>query len=168
MSITESQNLSIHQLCEAIDLLDTCMDDYLYVYDFENDFYYISSHAQDRFSLPSCSFHDVALTHSQFVYPPDFPKLKDELALLSKGGRTSHSMQYRWTDHDGQPIWIDCRGTIISDGDKPLYLFGCINEIGAVQKADNVSGLLGEAAEILYPAASPKTSERFSAPHRTG
>lgn len=38
MSITESQNLSIHQLCEAIDLLDTCMDDYLYVYDFENDF----------------------------------------------------------------------------------------------------------------------------------
>ena len=150
MSITESQNLSIHQLCEAIDLLDTCMDDYLYVYDFENDFYYISSHAQDRFSLPSCSFHDVALTHSQFVYPPDFPKLKDELALLSKGGRTSHSMQYRWTDHDGQPIWIDCRGTIISDGDKPLYLFGCINEIGAVQKADNVSGLLGESTLKSY------------------
>ena len=150
MSITESQNLSIHQLCEAIDLLDTCMDDYLYVYDFENDFYYISSHAQDRFSLPSCSFHDVALTHSQFVYPPDFPKLKDELALLSKGGRTSHSMQYRWTGHDGQPIWIDCRGTIISEGDKPLYLFGCINEIGAVQKADNVSGLLGESTLKSY------------------
>ena len=31
MSITESQNLSIHQLCEAIDLLDTCMDDYMFM-----------------------------------------------------------------------------------------------------------------------------------------
>ena len=43
-----------------------------------------------------------------------------------------------------------CRGTIISEGDKPLYLFGCINEIGAVQKADNVSGLLGESTLKSY------------------
>lgn len=27
----------------------------------------------------------------------------------------------------------------------PIYMIGCVNEIGEKQKADNISGLLGEA-----------------------
>ncbi len=40
----------------GIELLRPCMDDYLYLYDFKNDYYYISSHALDRFCLPANSF----------------------------------------------------------------------------------------------------------------
>lgn len=43
------------------------------------------------------------------------------------------------------PVWIQCKGYLVRDDNmKPLYMIGCINEIGERQKADNVSGLLGE------------------------
>ena len=44
----------------------------------------------------------------------------------------------------------------------PRYLVGCINEIGAKQKADNVSGLLGEySLKIFYESRSPKLPQGF-------
>ncbi len=47
-------------------------------------------------------------------------------------------------DKDGMPVWINCRGKVIHDKDgKPHYLIGCVNEIGNIQRADNVSGLFG-------------------------
>lgn len=54
----ESNNitLQVQQLCEMIHLLSSSMDDYLYVYDFQNDFYYISPSAVSRFRLPNNSF----------------------------------------------------------------------------------------------------------------
>ena len=43
------------------------------------------------------------------------------------------------------PVWIQCKGYLVRDDNmKPLYMIGCINEIGERQKAYNVSGLLGE------------------------
>ena len=33
---------------------------------------------------------------------------------------------------------------ILDEFNKPLYLIGCVNEIGKRQKADNISGLLRE------------------------
>lgn len=32
----------------------------------------------------------------------------------------------------------------------PIYMIGCVNEIGEKQKADNISGLLGEAGFREY------------------
>ena len=59
--------LSVSHLSKIIDLLHPCMDDYLYVYDFTNDYYYISPHAVERFALPSNEFNNVIATHKKFV-----------------------------------------------------------------------------------------------------
>ena len=60
-------------------------------------------------------------------------------------------MEYRWLDLNGNPVWINCRGYLVRDDyQKPLYMVGCINEIGEKQKADNISGLLGENGLIEY------------------
>ena len=49
------------------------------------------------------------------------------------------------------PIWIHCKGYLVRDDNmKPLYMIGCINEIGERQKADNISGLLGESGFREY------------------
>ena len=53
----------------------------------------------------------------------------------------------------GIPVWINCRGKVIDDGDgRPCYLLGCLNETGKRQRADNISGLLGERemGDYLY------------------
>lgn len=54
-------------------------------------------------------------------------------------------MEYRWLDLNREPVWINCRGYIVRDDQQePIYLIGCINEIGNRQKADNITGLLGK------------------------
>lgn len=148
----EFDYLSVPQLSKFIDLLHPCMDDYLYIYDFQNDFYYISPQAVNRFALPSYQFHDVTANLKKLVYPVDFYGLSEDLALMSSGKKDFHNMQYRWLSTSGEPIWINCRGYVIKEDETPLYMIGCINEIGVKQKADNVSGLLGITSLQSYLA----------------
>jgi len=146
----ENQNISVSQLCQVIDLLNPSIDDYIYVYDFQNDFYYISPHATKRFLIPGNAFYDVVKNHEKFVYPQDLQALTDELNAIKNTPRTTHNMEYRWLDIHGQPIWINCRGIVHRIDDQPIYMIGCINEIGEKQKADNISGLLGETSLHSY------------------
>lgn len=70
---------------------------------------------------------------------------------IMSGEIVFHNMHYRWLDRAGKPVWINCRGRVLNDADgKPHFLVGCINEIGQKQKADNVSGLLGESSLSAY------------------
>lgn len=144
---SESEQMTAEQLGKMVGLFAPCMDDYLYVCDFKKDDYQISPRAKERFLLPSDHFSNVLEEHKKFVYPEDVKLLIEELEELSSGTRTSHNMHYRWLDRDKNPIWINCRGRVLRDSDgTPHFLVGCINEIGEKQKADNVSGLLGESS----------------------
>lgn len=119
------------------------MDDYIYVYDLLNDFYYISPSAVKRFRLPDYKFNSVGANYAKFVYPADMAELQREIGDIASGQKDFHDMLYRWLSVDNEPIWINCRGTVIRHENDLLYLIGCINEAGSRQKADNVSGLLG-------------------------
>ena len=129
-----------------------CMNDYLFVYDLTKDIFYISNIASRRFALPSSTFTNVAETLKTFVYEEDQPALLKELKEMTEGVRDAHNLSYRWLSRSRQPVWINCRGRVIRGrNDKPLFVVGCINEIGTRQLADNVSGLLGESAfEDIY------------------
>ena len=145
----EIQRERIEEYKKFIELLRPCMDDYLYVFDIEKDMYYISKGALDRFPIPSAEFGDVQKTMKSFVYPGDLPALWADLREIIEGRKDNHDIQYRWLDHKGNPIWINCRGIAIRDADGRLqFLVGCVNEIGLQQKADNVSGLLGESGLV--------------------
>ena len=139
------QSMSVDELCSVIDLLSPTTDNYPYVVDFRTDLYYIANQALDRFCIPKNGFHNVISNHKEFVYGPDYEKMKEELDDLLKTDSCTHSMEYRWLDLKKMPVWIQCKGYLVRDDNmKPLYMIGCINEIGERQKADNVSGLLGE------------------------
>ena len=126
-----------------IEAFDPCMDDYLYVFDAQNDQYYISKKAMKRFALPSFQFTHVLDTHRKFVYEEDIEMLEADLEKIMSGEKLEHNLTYRWMSVDGEPIWINCRGRIIIGADgKPQFLVGCINEVGTKPIADNVSGLL--------------------------
>lgn len=145
----------LEQICNMIDLLRPCMNDYLYVYDFIHDFYYISSRATSRFLLPSHSFTNVISNLQKVVYPDDFPVLQEELCSLLSGEQTFHNLEYRWMDLNGSPIWVNCCGQLVQKNGKPIYMVGCLNEIGKQQRADNISGLLSKASFQHYVQAHP-------------
>ena len=57
-------------------MIYSCSDDYPYVYDFNNDFYYISPNAPKRLSMPRHCFRNVIDTFRSFVHPEDFEALQ--------------------------------------------------------------------------------------------
>lgn len=127
-----------------------CMDDFLYVYDIYNDLYFITNKAMERFHLPSNTFNKVVETHGIIVHPDDIKLIMDDLNRVIDGRQKEHDLVYRWLGKDGSPVWINCKGKLIErpeDGVK--FLIGCINEIGTKQRADNVSGLLGERSFMI-------------------
>lgn len=143
--------MSKEQIQEAIQILNPCMNDYIYVYNLIEDYYVISEHATERFLLPSDKFYNAAVAHETFVYPDDMPALKVELQQIKEGKKHFHNMKYRWLDKNLNPVWINCRGTVLfNDNKEAYYLVGCINEIGVAPEADNVSGLLGVSALNEY------------------
>lgn len=144
-------SFSREQMEYIVELFNPCMDDYLYVFDLQKDCYKISKHAMERFLLPGDNFDDAAKAHHTFVYSEDQSRLDDEFRRIMSGEIVFHNMHYRWLDRAGKPVWINCRGRVLNDADgKPHFLVGCINEIGQKQKADNVSGLLGESSLSAY------------------
>ena len=144
-------SFSREQMEYIVELFNPCMDDYLYVFDLQKDCYKISKHATERFLLPGDNFDDAAKAHHTFVYSEDQSRLDDEFRRIMSGEIVFHNMHYRWLDRAGKPVWINCRGRVLNDADgKPHCLVGCINEIGQKQKADNVSGLLGESSLSAY------------------
>ena len=56
--------ISREQMEKAIEILNPCMNDYIYVYDLIDDYYVISGHAVDRFILPEDKFYDAAAKSS--------------------------------------------------------------------------------------------------------
>lgn len=143
--MTAFHDVTVEQACRLIDLLKPCTNDYLFVYDILNDFYYISAHALQRFRIPTHAFHDVTANLEKFVLPEDMAVLKADLENLIASDQTEHNLVYRWISVDDRPVWINCRGNVVRRPDT-VFMIGCINEIGDRQMADNVSGLLGESS----------------------
>lgn len=139
---SELTGLTIEQICETINILSPSMDDYVYIYDLINDFYYISPTAVKRFRLPGNQFNNVSKNLESVVYPEDWPELMTDLEKLTGGEKDSHDIIYRWMSVDNDPIWISCRGFVIRNNPESVFLIGCVNEVGARQQADNISGLL--------------------------
>jgi len=135
------------QFKAVIDVITPCMDNYLYITDLKNNTYCISESAAERVNISSNFFHDAIAAFKEVTYPGDYDALIYDLTQIQSGKKDFHDLQYRWMDKEGNPVWINCRGRVVlDDAGKPEFLVGCINEIGKKQKADNVSGLLGESA----------------------
>ena len=153
--------ITMEHFQDIIEILNPCMDDYLYIMDMKNDQYCISENAAGRFNIPGSQFNHVPERLKELTYSEDWDILQNDLVQITQQGKRFHNLQYRWVGKDGKPIWINCRGHVVNGEDgTPAFLVGCINEIGVKQKADNVSGLLREESlqsELgLYPGEEMK------------
>lgn len=144
---------------DLIELFAPCMDDYLYIIDLQKNTFKISQAVVDRFMMSGNSFDDAVNSFQYFVYKEDRSMIAEDLQCIMEGKEKDHNLYYRWLDKSGMPVWINCRGKVIDDKDgKPHYLIGCVNEIGDTQRADNVSGLLGERELHSYISSHIKDS----------
>ena len=148
----DMKNISMAYLCQMIDILDPATDDYLFVYDYRNDYFYIAPHAVERFDIEDNAIHNAIEVMATLVYPDDSALLQEDFQALKCSDRMSQNITYRWLSKSGEPIWINSRGYVMRNEQKEaLYLIGCINEVGeTTQKADNLSGLLSLSSLQAY------------------
>lgn len=126
------------------EIIKDCMDDYLYIFDLQNDTFEISQSAVERFNMSKNVLTDAANEVMKVVYEEDRRMLAKHLADICEGRENVHNLHYRWLDKEGMPVWINSRGIVIIDQQgKAEYLIGCLNETGNRRRADNVTGLLG-------------------------
>ena len=136
---------------KIINIIESSMDDYLYVMDLQADTYRISPSALERFAIPCGFFGNAHNRCMSFIYKEDRSMITDQLRHIGEGKIKNHDMNYRWLDKKGKPVWVNGRGGVVDDKEgKPRYLIGCVNEIGNRQRADNNSGLLGEMDMRCY------------------
>ena len=132
-------------------IITECMDDYLYIFDLQNNTFEISQSAVERFNMSKNVLTDAANEVMKVVYEEDRRMLAKHLADICEGRENVHNLHYRWLDKEGMPVWINCRGIVIIDQQgKAEYLVGCLNETGNRRRADNVTGLLGGPEFLAY------------------
>lgn len=140
-----------------IDLIAPCMDDYLYIIDLQNDTLRTSQSAAERFMLPD-KFVNNAIAHlRKLVYERDRKLFENHKRKIYDGNEKRYNLLCRLMNSKNLPVWINCRGEVFNDeAGKPHYIIGCMNETGTTQRADNISGLLGEKEMASYLYSQPK------------
>ena len=147
-----------------LEIITECMDDYLYIFDLQNNTFEISQSAVKRFNISSNVLTDATNEVMKVVYEEDRRMLTKHLADVCAGKEKVHNLHYRWIDKEGMPVWINCRGIVIEDTEgNAEYLIGCLNETGNKRRADNVTGLLGgpEFLDYLKSQREPITKGFF-------
>jgi len=133
------------------EIITECMDDYLYIFDLQNNTFEISQSAVKRFNISSNVLTDATNEVMKVVYEEDRRMLTKHLADVCAGKEKVHNLHYRWIDKEGMLVWINCRGIVIEDTEgNAEYLIGCLNETGNKRRADNVTGLLGGPEFLAY------------------
>ena len=93
-----------------LEIIAKCMDDYLYVYDLQNNTMELSESAVDRFMISGNVINDVTNILLQVVYEEDRKMLQEHLTAICEGKEKVHNLHHRWLDKEGRPVWINCRG----------------------------------------------------------
>ena len=87
-------------------ILSECTEDYIYIYDLNNDFFRISSGALEFYDLPSTRFYNATEYILNAVHPDDKALLITDLNLIKEGKSVTHDLEYRWLDKQGKSSWI--------------------------------------------------------------
>lgn len=138
-------NLDFEHLHQIFTLLGRSTDDYLYIYDLEQDQYTISETAIEQFALESTQFFHATEVLKGVCHPDDWPMLEENIQGIKDRTLPEHNIEYRWMGKKGYPIWISCRGQVILNNEGQVrYLVGRIAELGRKNTIDNVTGLYRE------------------------
>lgn len=110
-----------------LEIIAKCMDDYLYVYDLQNNTIEFSESAVNRFKISDNVMNNFTNDVLQLVYEEDRKMLQEHLAAIYEGKEKVHNLHYRWLDKEDMPVWINCRGIVIDDSQgNAQYLVGCM------------------------------------------
>ena len=82
------------------EIITECIDDYLYIFDLQNNTFEISRSAVKRFNISENILADAANEVMKVVYEEDREMLVKHLADICEGREKVHNLHYRWLDRN--------------------------------------------------------------------
>ena len=78
-----------------LEIIAKCMDDYLYVYDLQNNTIEFSESAVNRFKISDNVMNNFTNDVLQLVYEEDRKMLQEHLTAICEGKEKVHNLHYR-------------------------------------------------------------------------
>ncbi|MBQ4379104.1 MAG: GGDEF and EAL domain-containing protein [Treponema sp.] len=139
-------HIESRQLEGILTILNQCCDSFLYEYDLTKDTFFISNLARNIFNFPEEKMENASKELMKIVYSEDQACLLADLDALKAGKKTEHSLDYRWNNKNGKPVWIRCRGKILpNDNPEHRVLIGEVSLVADEDKTDLLTGLATES-----------------------
>ena len=139
-------NLKIKKYIQTLEALSQSTDDYLFVWDIQNDRNWFFGDIDKDFAIRregsiENSVEDMyAITH-----PNDIALLREDLEAVVYGGKLVHDLNYRWINRNGKPVWVSCRGNVIQDDDgTPMVLIGRVSRALFENKVNRITGMFNK------------------------
>ncbi|MCR5290885.1 MAG: EAL domain-containing protein [Treponema sp.] len=136
------KNITKNQLLYAYSLLKDYIDEYIYVFNLEEDTYTISDKILDTFNFPDSSFSNAAMELLKLIIPDDRATYITALDKLRSGRQKDMSIVCRWIDKRGIPILVSDVARLMPDENgKEVLLMGRISLNSSDQRKDPLTGL---------------------------
>lgn len=116
---------------------------YIYVCDMKTNISRWSRAAVDYFGLAGEYLEDAANVWAQHVHPDDLKVYTEDIEGVFSGKNQYHDCQYRARNASGGYVWVECKGSVIRDGEgNPIIFAGLMTRIDGQSKYDSLTGLL--------------------------
>lgn len=142
MKADENDQNAMNTQLEVLRFLSDSTDDYLFSWNFQLNRIYFPGPIWKRYAIMEpgetiCSLEDWY----RVVYKKDLPALQAEFDRLRRGEQSSHNMEYRLVDREGNRIWISCRGRCqLDEQGRPIRMIGRISDTVLAGEVDALTG----------------------------
>lgn len=143
---------------EILSFWGESIEDYLFVFDVEQQQFYFSSCIWEKYPLP---FMDISFGMEDWISVIDIRdrnRMVNNLEELKTGQTDQINLEYRMIDRKGVSVWVNCIGKCVSyDDGKPSIIVGNISENVVSKKIDQLTGLQNQTVlEGIFQEAFQK------------
>lgn len=116
---------------------------YIYVCDMQSDLSRWSKNTVDYFGLEGEYIEEAGPKWMEHIHPEDRPAYLKDIEAVFSGASTRHSCQYRAKNKQGDYVWMECKGSVITSPEgQPLFFAGIMTRLDNQNKYDPLTHLL--------------------------
>lgn len=115
---------------QLMDTINHSTDDYLFIWDIQADKRWFFGDIDKYYDIrKNGSETNSTKEMMRIIHPADRAAVLESLTQIAKGQKSTHNMDYRWVNRNGETVWINCHGTVIHDNEgKPHVMIGRVSE----------------------------------------
>lgn len=115
---------------------------YIYVCDMRTNISRWSRASVEYFNLEGEYIENAGAVWEEHIHPEDRALYNEDIRGVFSGAKARHECQYRAVNRYGEYVWLECKGSVIKDGEgNPIIFAGLMTRLDGQNKYDTLTGL---------------------------